>query len=335
MKKVLLAFSIILCLFITCTFPFNTEKEKPHLLNSSNVKTGRGLCFKQDTVVTVIDITSGEKISGVTIYKENENFYVATSYSIYNSKHIYEIVFNDYNRYRATIVGSSKEDEIFILKCVAKERSYCIANTTGNLKSYTGEKVSIYGKYNYDTTTLDTYINNVGVCKNCGEETYKNYFYSRLTIQIDDSYLGAGIYNLNDQLVGIVTNYLNDYKWGVSFVDSNRVLDMLTKYIQEGKYDKNYIKYNLLDVSELTEKEKYLYSISEDINVGVLVTSLHYINYFTFGLNQGMVILQVNDVSVKNIFDFDYEISKYEKGSYLDLKVKTIVGLYRTIKVKI
>ena len=180
-----------------------------------------------------------------------------------------------------------------------------------------------------------TYINTVGICKICGEETYKNYFYSRLSVGIDENFLGAGIYNLNNQLVGIVTNYLEDYKWGVSFIDSNRALDVLTKYLYKGKYNKNYIKYNLLNVSELTEKEKYLYSISEGINTGVLISSLHYVNYFTLGLNQGMIILEVNGEKINNVFDFDYEISKYEKGSYLDLKVRTIVGLYRTIKVKI
>ena len=48
-----------------------------------------------------------------------------------------------------------------------------------------------------------------------------------------------------------------------------------------------------------------------------------------------MVILSVNGEDVDDVFEFDYEISKYKKGSYLDLKVRTIVGLYRTIKVKI
>ena len=91
----------------------------------------------------------------------------------------------------------------------------------------------------------------------------------------------------------------------------------------------------MLNVSELTQREKYLYSVSDEVSRGVVVTSLHYINYFTFGLNQGMVILAVNGVEINDTFDFDYEISKYKKGSYLDLKVRTIVGLYRTIKVKI
>jgi hypothetical protein len=78
------------------------------------------------------------------------------------------------------------------------------------------------------------HVNAVGICKNCGKETYKNYFYSRLTIEIESNFIGAGIFNLNNNLVGMITTYNDEYKFGVNFVDSNRILDMITKFVYKG-----------------------------------------------------------------------------------------------------
>lgn len=334
MKKVLLVFSVIFCLLFTYTTPHLTVNLEPSLLTSDNVIQPRGICLNQDSIVTIVD-TKGEIVSsGVIMYKSDYNYYIATTYEIYDKNSSYEIIFNDYARYSANIVGVSKDDGVFILKCIIQNKNYCIANTSGNLKTYVGEKVNVFARKDYREVIDTTYVNAVGICKNCGEETYKNYFYSRLTLEIEESSLGAGIYNLDNQLVGMVTGYLKDFKYGVSYIDSNRILDIVTKYETTGEYKKNYIRYNLLNVSELSMYEKYLYSIDNQ-SAGVLVSSIHYLNYFTFGLNQSMIIIGVNGIRVNNVYEFDYEISKYHKGSYLELKVRTIVGLYRTIKVKI
>lgn len=335
MKKFVIVFSALLCLLLTCTAPLITVTTDKYLLTSDDVATSRSLCTNNDSIVTIVNSQNEIKSSGIIMYKTGYEYYIATTYDVYNTNYNYEIIFSDYSRYESSVLGYSKEDGVLLLKSIVRDSSYCVANTSGNLKSYTGEKVNVLSRKDYNPAMNQTFVSAVGICKNCGEETFKNYFYSRLTLEIDEEYLGAGVFNLNNQLVGMLAYYLEDYKYGVAFVDSNRILDMITKYVFKGEYNKNYIKYNLLNVSDLTEKEKYLYSVSDGVTRGVLVSSLHYVNYFTLGLNQGMVILSVNGEDVNNVYEFDYEISKYKKGSYLDLKVRTIIGLYRTIKVKI
>jgi len=334
MKKILLVFSLVFCFLLTCSQPFVRVNKETDLLTSKNVIQPRDVCLNQDTIVTVIDINTSLEESGIIVYKNGNEYYISSTYQIYDKDRVYEVVFPDYVRYSASVVGESREDEIFLLKVIVRDKLYCVANTEGNLKTYEADKVSVHSKVEFRETIQVTYVNKVGICKNCGEETYKNFFYSILTLPTSDYSLGAGIYNLNNQLVGMITNYVDDFRYGVSFVDSNRILDVLTKYLTRGEYTKNYIKYNLYNVSQLTTKEKYLYSVDNQ-NSGVVVASIHYLNYFTLGLNQSMVIIGVNGNRVNNVYEFDYEISKYKKGSYLDLKVRTIVGLYRTIKVKI
>lgn len=336
MKKTLIALcSLIVCFLITCTTPLITITTDTYILTSDDVIMPRTICSSQDSIVTVLDTQNNVSASGVSVYKSGNEYYIATTYSIYNPEYVYEIVFSDYARYGASILGYSKDDGVIVFKTVIRDRNYCIANTSGNLKTYVGDKVDVLARENFQNAMAQTHVNAVGVCKNCGEETYKNYFYSRITLEVKENFLGAGIFNLNSKFVGMVTGFLDDYNYGVAFIDSNRVLDIITKLVHTGKYDKNFIKYNLLSVYELSEREKFLYSVSDEVSRGVLVSSLHYVNYFTLGLNQGMVILSVNGEDVDDVFEFDYEISKYKKGSYLDLKVRTIVGLYRTIKVKI
>ena len=336
MKKVLIALcSLIMCFLITCTSPLITITTDTYLLTSDDVIMPRAICSSRDSIVSILDTGGNVSASGVTIYKSGNEYYIATTYTIYNPEYVYEIVFGDYARYEASVLGYSEHDGVLIFKTIVREKNYCIANTSGNLKTYVGDKVDVFAKDNFQDAYAQTYVNVVGVCKNCGEETYKNYFYSRITLEMEENFLGAGIFNLNGKFVGMTSYYLEDYKYGIAFIDSNRILDIITKFVHTGKYEKNYIKYNLLNVYDLTEREKYLYSVSDEVSRGVLVSSLHYVNYFTLGLNQGMVILSVNGQDIDDVFEFDYEISKYKKGSYLDLKVRTIVGLYRTIKVKI
>ncbi len=335
MKKALaLILSLAICFVITCTAPLVTVTKDSYLVSSKDVKAPRTICRNQDSVVTISSVDGSIIGSAITMYKTGNEYYFATSFDLYYPETIYEVVLSDFTRHGLIFVGDSEMDGIAIFKSTIRDSFQCIANTEGNLKPHVGEKVNIYARRNFLEEMNQAHVNAVGICKNCGKETYKNYFYSRLTIEIESNFIGAGIFNLNNNLVGMITTYNDEYKFGVNFVDSNRILDMITKFVYKGDYNKNFVKYNLLNVSQLTEKEKYLYSIDE-INDGVLVSSIHYINYFTLGLNQGMVIVSVNDKPIKNVYDFDYEITKYEKGSYLDLKVRTIIGLYRTIKVKI
>lgn len=321
---------VMLSICINLLFPFsNTKKiEKQPIANNNES------CTSKDSIVNITNATNLINASGVIIYQQKNKIYVATSYQNYNQHYNYEIIFNDYSRYKATIKGVSKEDEVLLLE-VETNQNYCVAKLSNSKFIDQGEIVDIFGNYNYQLIYATTHINAIGVCKNCNEETYKYYYYTLLTIDIPDYFNGAGVFDKSGQLLGMITNKVDNYNYGVSMLDINKLYAITYNLIKYEKYEKNYIKYNLLNVYSLTNYEKYLYSLDEELASGVLVSSIHYLNYIFGGLNQGMVILKVNGVDIKNMYELDNELARYEDGSTIKLTVRKITGREKTYKIKL
>lgn len=331
MKKIALMFNVLVTfLFSFSAYNFNQEEVKTNLLiNETNCNN------KYDGVVNITTKNNLISVSGIIILIEDNQIYIATSYKNYKDTYNYEVIFNDYSRYEASVVGIAKEDEILILEVKVTNNNYCSVSLSKSEFIDKGERVDIIGAYKYSQTHAQAYINGVGLCKNCNEETYKNYFYSLLSVDISNDFIGAGVFNKKGQLLGIVTNKVEKYNMGVSMLDVNKLYAITYNLINYQEYRKNYIKYNLLDVNSLTKEEKYLYSLDEGLTNGILVSSIHYLNYIFGGLNQGMVILSVNGVTVDNRYELDNELSKYKDGSYVLVKVRTITNSYKTYRIKL
>lgn len=331
MKKIALMFSVLVTfLFSFSSHSIETNQIKTNLLSNSSDCTNL-----YDGVVNITTQNNLISVSGFVILIKNNDIYIATSYKNYKETYNYEIIFSDYSRYKASVIGMSKEDEVLILKVTVTHNKYCSVKLSKSEFIDMGEKVDIVGSYKYDITYADAYVNIVGVCKNCKEETYKNYFFTLLTADIDNNFIGAGVFDKSGQLLGMITNKVKGYAFGVSMLDVNKLYAITYNLINYQEYHKNYIKYNLLDVNSLTKDEKYLYSLDEGLTNGVLVSSIHYLNYVFGGLNQGMVILSVNGVKVNNRYELDNELSKYEDNSYVYLKVKTITNAYKTYRIRL
>lgn len=330
MKKIVLLFNLI----ATFLFSFSSL----NFQSDSIIKTTplvQQSCNALDSVVTITTANKLLKASGVIIDNDNDYVYIATSYSFFKTTYKYEIVFNDYTREKAEIAGYSKEDEVLILKVFNPKANYCVANKSMSSYLDLNENLYILGKHNYADAMADATVSLIGVCKNCYEETYKTYFYTVLQTDISDSLIGAGAFDENGALMGIVTGRDTKFKMSVQMLDITKLSAIAFNVINYGKYEKNYIKYNLLDVNSLTNYEKYLYSLDEGITSGVLVSSIHYLNYIIGGLNQGMVILRVNDVSVDNCYELDNELSRYKKGARINLLVKTLNNKHKIYRIKL
>ena len=53
----------------------------------------------------------------------------------------------------------------------------------------------------------------------------------------------------------------------------------------------------------------------------VVITTFKPFNYLFGGLNQGMVIVAVNGVEIKNKYELDKQLARYKKGDNVCLKV--------------
>lgn len=332
MKKIILVFSLVLSLLFSFNADNKNKIEEPevNLLsdNSSN-------CDVYDSIVNITTTNNLINVSGFIVYKNEKSVYIATSYLNYNKEYNYEIVFSDYSRYAAGVVGYVVEDEILLFKVNNVKANYCSVTFSKSELIDRLERVDIIGSYNYHISMAEAFVNSVGLCKNCNEETFKNYYYTLLTVDIDDYLIGSGVFDKSGQLIGIITSKLENYNIGVSMLDVNKLVSICYGFINEGLYQKNYLKYNLLNVNSLTNYEKYLYSLNEGLTSGVLVSSVHYLNYFKGGLNQGMVIYGVNGTAISNCYQLDSILSLYKKGSIVKLNVKTMTNTNKIFKIKL
>lgn len=332
MKKIVLMFNLFATLLFSFSFPLNdyskNNKISATLMNDKECKTN-------DSVVTITTANNLISVSGVIIDEDENYVYIATSYANYNQAYHYEIVLNDYTRAKAFVVGYTKEDEVLLLKSKVDKYSYCVANISKSEYIDLYEFVDIRGKANYKDAVANGEVTLVGVCRNCQEETYRNYYYTLITGEVDNYLIGAGVFDKTGGLLGIVLGREDKFKLGIRMLDITKLYSICYNLINYGKYEKNYIKYNLLDVNSLTNYQKYLYSLDEGVTRGVLVGSIHYLNYIIGGLNQGMIILSVNNVKVDNCYELDNELSKYIKGSVVSIKARTITNSYKTYRIKL
>ena len=328
MSKIVLVFSLL----VTFLFSFSTKSEettnKVELFSNEN-----NSCSMYDSVVNITTVNNLISVSGIVVHSDSEFIYIATAYVNYDNNYNYEIVFSDYSRHSASVVGVAKEDGVLVLKVRANNK--CVVKYSKSELFDKLERVKLIGMYQYQIVQGETYINEIGVCENCKDETYKKYYYTLLSLDVNDYFIGAGVFDNSNQLMGIVTGRPNKYNMGIKMLDVNKLYAICYHIINDGEYNKNYIKYNLLDVNSLTKQEKYLYSLDEELVNGVLVSSIHYLNYLVGGLNQGMVILKVNGISVNNCYELDNELSKYKKGSTLEFTIRKISGNHKVYRIKV
>lgn len=331
MKKIILVFSIL----VSFLFSFSTNVVKQENPPMNLLRNETNECEINDSIVSVKISNKQNKVSGFIVYQDIEYAYIVTSYKHYKLGVEYTITFSDNQEKKAMILGTINREEIVLLKVKRENRMYCPVTLSKSEYIDVLEDVSVVGVNNSDIETKKGYVSLVGVCKNCNEDSYKRYYETIINVDIEDNLIGAGVFDQGNQLLGVITNKKDYFNHTANMLDVDTLSSICYKLINYGKYKKNYIKYNLLDVNSLTNHEKYLYSLDEEITEGVLVSSIHYLNYIKGGLNQGMIILSINDKRVKSCYEFDNELAKYHKGSYVNLVVKTITNRYKSYRVKI
>mgnify|MGYP003305665993 CR=1 FL=1 len=103
MKKI----ALLVNLFSTLLFSFstNTNIEKQETKIQARLLEDTS-CDYQDSLVTITTASNLMQASGVIIEEDSNYVYIATSYENYDKAYHYEVVFNDYSREKAEIVGS-------------------------------------------------------------------------------------------------------------------------------------------------------------------------------------------------------------------------------------
>lgn len=311
MKKYLMLLSIFLC-FIFNSVVIKSESPQKNVENE--------VCTNRDQAkVGILDTNKNLKGNGFVYKEDNSYLYIVTTSDIYDNTKKFDILFHDGYILKSSVIGYDLYNQIMVLKTEKKENvsSVCFANTN---HIYKGQLIYSSGYYDENNSfTLKGIINEIG--NKYSKDGYKNIFRNIVQINYNHDIKGSGVYDEIGRLVGMITGS-NEKLEGSSFVvETNKITKVADSIIKYGKYSLNYIEYSLEDYSSLKTELKESYKINDAVSSGVVITTFRPLKYVFGGLNQGMVIVAVNGVAIKNIYELDKQLTRYEKDDNVCLKV--------------
>ncbi len=268
------------------------------------------------------------------IYKSENNYsYVVTSSKLISGVNSYKIIYKDNTFKDAVLLGTDLYNEVAVLKTSKMDNidGVCTMNSHYLRKGQKGYLYGYFDKSN-DFKTI-TYINSIGEVAYTDE--YINIYKTVIDINGNNNINGVGVYDELNQLLGMVTGYQSKLLVSGFMVDSNKLIKIADSIVKTGNYKINYIKYSLVDYGFLSESLRKNYGVSSKASSGVVITTFKPLHFVFGGLNQGMVIVAVNGVTVNSKYELDKQISRYEKKSKVCLKVIKKNGKVANYYVKV
>ncbi len=314
MKRALLIFSVIVSLAFSGAI-ITPTKAVDLLTNEENVSCDN----PENSIVKVVNNYDVFSSNGF-VYKSDDKYtYVISSSDIVNKTNNYKVIYENGVEKKAIIIGSDSYNQVAVLRTEKESEinPVCFANSK---YLYKGQQNYVYGYYG---------INNKFYIKSnlsqIGEEIYQTKYISVykdvLQLEGTTSLRGSGVFDELNRLIGMITNYDEEFVGTSYVVESNKLLKIANSIVETGKYNINYIKYNLEDYNGLSSLMKKKYGVNKDVEFGVVITTFKPFNYLFGGLNQGFVIVAVNGVKIKNKYELDSQLARYEKNDNVCLKV--------------
>ena len=309
MKRKLLVFSLIFSFIITSSIFVRLKA------SDESIETKR--CNDPNkSIVRILD-EYGMFISNGIVYKVDENYnYIISSIDINKP---YKVLYENGKQRNAALVGKDDYNDISILKTDKENDIEAVCFADSNYL-YKGQQNYAYGYYDISNSFyIKTTLSQIGDLYK--KEGYVHIYKSIVDITGDNQLKGTGIFDDLNRLIGIVSAHDDSFKDGSFITESNKLLKIADSIVKTGKYNVNYIKYSIEDYSSLSSFLKESYGINKSVEYGVVITSFKPLDYLFGTLSQGMVIVAVNGLEIKNKYELDKQLERYSKNDNVCLKV--------------
>lgn len=310
MKKLFLVISLLLPMLFSHVKVSNVKAENEIVNNG---------CDSDNSIVRIVDNYNAYKGNGF-VYKVDNNYsYVVTTSKIVSDVNSYGVIYADSLYEKAILLGVDSYNEVAVfrtaktndVKGVCKYNSnYLYKGQLHYLKGYLDLETSFFSRANLSQ------IGDLYYSKN-----YVNVFKSALQVDSGTMLNGVPVFDELNRLVGMVNGFDSNMQGIVYMVESNKLFKIADSIVKTGNYKVNYIKYSLVDYGSLSSSLKESYGVSSKVISGVVITTFRPLKYIFGGLNQGMTIIEVNGVEINSIYEFDKQLSRYEKKDNVCLKV--------------
>lgn len=283
------------------------------------------------SIVRIVDNYNTFRGNGVVYKVDTDYMYIITSSTIVSDSLNYGAIFENEEYKKAVVIGEDEENEIAVFK-VNKIENYLPACFSDSNYIEKGEIQNIVGYLDKDVGFYNqTTVNFVGDL--AFKDGYENIYKNIIDIEITDILKGIAVFDGYGRVSGVVSSK-TEYE-GSYVIESNRALKIADSIVKSGKYEGNYIKYSLVDYSDLNSDLRTKYGVNGAVTSGVVIVTFKPFAFLFGGLNQGMTIIAVNGVEINSVYEMDKQLLRYTKGSKVCLKVVKTNGKEKNYFVKI
>jgi len=266
--------------------------------------------------------------SGVII---SDNGYIVTNNHVVANADEIEVTLNDNRTFEASLIGTDPNTDIAVIKIDAKKLPFMNYGNSDNVR--VGEWVLAVGNPFDLTSTVTAGIvsakgRNIGIMR----ERYGIESFIQTDAAVNPGNSGGALVDLKGRLIGINTAIATPtgsyagYSFAVPVSLVEKVVDDLIEY---GVVQRAVLGIGILDINDPR--------LEEDIDEfnGVYVQSVNENSAASeAGLEQGDVIIKINDSDVKNVAELQDLVARHRPGDKIDVTYKRN-GETKTVTAKL
>lgn len=285
-----------------------------------------------DSVVVVEGITNNQLASTGTgfIYKENNNdFYIMTNHHVISGVESVKVILSDGEVVDAKILGSEVYSDIAVLS-ISSDKVKGVAVMGDSSKLSVGDTLFTVGApsgVNYAGTVTKGVLSGKDrlVAVNLSNTNTSDYYMKVLQTDaaINPGNSGGPICNINGEVVGITNLKLVDSSVeGIGFAIPVEDALFYAASLEKGQaVVRPYIGIGMLEISDTLNLYRSGIMLSEDIDVGVVVTEVASNSPASAAkLQKGDVIISLGGETIESVAEFRYELYKHEVGEEVEIE---------------
>jgi len=254
--------------------------------------------------------------SGVII---SEDGYIVTNNHVVNGADKIEVILNDRRTYSGEIIGTDASTDVALIKIKEKGLPFLSYGNSDQVK--VGEwALAVGNPFNLESTVTAGIISAKGRNNILDNNKRPIESFIQTDAAVNPGNSGGALVNTNGELIGINTAIAsnNGAYQGYSFaVPVNIVKKVVSDIVEFGTVQRAYLGVSIRDIDSKLAQEKNIKQLN-----GI------YVNALTeggsaqdAGIEEGDVIVRIQDVNVKSVSELQEQISKYRPGDKINTTV--------------
>ena len=252
--------------------------------------------------------------SGVIISSDG---YIVTNNHVVDRANEVEVTLNDKRTFKAKVIGADASTDIALLKIEADSLQPIIFGNSDNLKI--GEWVLAVGNpFNLTSTVTAGIVSAKARNINILNSDMKIESFIQTDAAVNPGNSGGALVNTKGELVGIntaIASQTGSYA-GYSFAVPTSIVSKVVADLKEfGVVQRAILGVQISDIDDKLAKEKKLTTL-EGVYVGAVSENSA---AKTAGIEEGDVIVAINNVSTKSVAQLQEQIGRYRPGDKIEV----------------